>query len=495
MGIIQRQTLKNNLVAFVGVGVGMVSRFFIYPQDSDLGGYSDAVLNAALLMVPFITLGSTTVMVRYLSYLEGDDEKMGANQLLARSLAVTTAVLAFLALANWLGEDLLNSLFTRGALSDSRWIILGVAAALVYAGVLTSHLVNFKRIAVPVIFNNLLIKIGVPLVFLFVLAGTVKQEDYGFWLIIVYALAAVGLVAYAFSLGTIKFTWGKLALPEPQRRQMYSLALFSIFGAIGSRLSMYIDTLSINSILGNVDTNVYSLAKFVIGVIIIPSMAINSITAPIVANAWRERDMTHLSFLYKESATVLYAFGALIFTGAVVCLPVLYGLIPKLEPYQLGYASVFFLGGGQLIDLMTSINGNLIGMTDHFRWNVVFILLLGVFNAVLNYVFIAIMGYGITGAAMATAISLVLYNIAKVGLVYWKMEMHPFSISLLYTTLIMFLAGGAAFALPEVTSKLVNLLLRGGTVVAVFLCYLRFTFGVPAARRLLTQGFKAAFKQ
>lgn len=495
MGIIQRQTIKNNLIAFIGVGVGMVSRFVIYPQDKDLAGYSDAVLGAALLLAPFIVFGSTAVMVRYLSYLEIDDEKTGASQLLVRSLAVITTALAVLALANWLGEDLLNRLFARGVLNNSRWIILGVAAAMVYAEALTSHLINFKRIAIPVVFNSVLIKIGVPIVFLLVLTGTFDTGDYGLWLIGIYALAVFGLVIYAHGLGTIKLVWGKLALPEPRRRQMYSLALFSVFGVIGSRLSMYIDTLSINVFLGNVDTNVYTLAKFVVGVIIIPSIAVNSITAPVVADAWRKKDMDRLGFLYRESATVLYAFGAVILTGAVVCLPIVYGIVPKFEAYRLGYVSVLFLGGGQLIDLMTSINGNLIGMTDYFRWNVVLILLLGAFNGILNYIFIIVFGYGITGAAIATAISLVLYNVTKVGLVYWKMGIHPFSTSLVYSTIVMLVAGGAAFALPEFQPGYVNLLLRGVVVVIIFFLYLRFTSGVPAARRLLTQGIKATFEQ
>ena len=495
MGIIKRQAIKNNLIAFVGVGIGLVSRFIIYPQDKALGGYSDAIIGAALLLVPFIRFGSTIVMVRFLPYLETGDKKTGANQLLARGLAVMTTGLITVALANWLGEDWLNRMFPRGVLHDSRWVILGVTAALVYAEALTSHLVNFNRIAVPVIFNNILIKVGVPVIFLLVISGIFNVGNYGLLLIGVYALAVVGLLVYAYGLGVLKGIWGKLALSEKQKRQMYIVTLFSVFGEIGARLSVYIDTLSINTYLGNVDTNVYTLAKFVVGVIVIPSAAITAITAPIVTKAWREKDMDHLRFLYRESSMVLYVIGATILTGAVVCLPVLYDLIPKFDAYRAGYLCVLLLGCGQLLDLMTSINGSLIGMTDYFRWNIVFVLSLGVLNGILNYVFIEILGYGITGAAVATALSLALYNGAKVGLVYWKMRMHPFSMSLLYSTLVMLLAGGAAFSLPDFSSDYVNLFLRGSVVVVIFILYLRFTSAVPAARRLLTQGVAAAFRQ
>ncbi len=493
MGLVQRQVLKNNLIAFVGVGVGALSNVWVYPLDPAARGYIDGVLSVALLLVPLLLLGTETVTLRYFSYLEGPDDRSRAGQLLTRSLVVVSLAVLVLAATNLLFGGALNDLFARGALRTSRWQIIGCTAALAYAGVLTAHLINFRRIAVPVFFNNLLIKLLVPAIFVYAIYYGAQVTDLGWLLVGVYVLAGVGLLAYAISLGTVKLLWGRLKLPDRQRKQIYSLALFSIFSTIGSRLSVHIDTVSINVLLGDFDTGIYTLAKFTVGVILLPSAAVNSITAPIVADAWRRNDLASLEVLYRQSSTVLYAFGGVILVGTLVCLPYLYELTPSLGRYRAGYLAVLLLGTAQLVDLLTGINGNLIAMTDYFRWNVAFILFLGLVNAVMNYVFIAGFGMGFTGAAVATAISLIVYNLVKLGFVWWKLGLHPFSMSTLYTTGVIVGVGAAAYLLPELRAPTLNILLKGGVVLVLFLLYFRFTHGVPPVRRLLSQGLQAAF--
>ena len=490
MGVIQRQTIKNNLASLIGVAIGAASQLLIYPLDVALKGHIDGIVSFATLLAPLLLLGTPSVMVRYLPYLK-NDEVAGAGQLLLRSLVITTAMLLLVVLLNGLLGDRLA--VGQGVLEHSRWAIIGVTAALAYAGVLTAHLVNFQRIAVPVLFNNLLIKVGAPLLVLTAVYGYLSDRAVDSWLVALYGLAVGGLIAYAWRIRKLRLGWGRLQLEGVRLRQLYSLALYSIFGSLGARLSSQLDTVSINTLLGDVDTGIYAIAKYVMGVIIIPTVAINAITSPIVARAWRERDMAHLGFLYRETAQVLFAVGGLIYVGAVVCLPYVYGLTEGLEAYRTGYAAVLFLGGAQLFDLLTSINGNLIGMTDYYRWNVVLVLILGVLNVFLNYLFIAVLGYGMTGAAISTMVSLLLYNLLKVAFVYWKMRLQPLTPSLLYTALVLAACGFVGWYLPLDARMSVQVVVRGALIVLLFLAYLRFTPGVPALRRLLTNGVGKMF--
>ncbi|MCP9236755.1 lipopolysaccharide biosynthesis protein [Lewinella sp. JB7] len=491
MGIIRRQTIKNNAVSLLGVAIGAVSQLLIYPLDVELKGHIDGIVSFATLLVPLLLLGTPAVMVRYLPYLRGENEVRNAGQLLTRSLVVSTlALLVIVALNLLLGDRLAVG---RGVLENSRWTIIGISATLVYAGIFTSHLINFQRIALPVIFNNLLIKVGAPVLVLAAVYGYLSDRQVDGWLVVLYGSSALGLLLYAWRLGVLHLGWGSLDLDGVRVRELYGLAVYSVFGAIGSRLAAQLDTVSINTFLGDVDTGIYAIAKYVMNVIIIPTVAINAITSPIVARAWRERDLSHLGFLYRESAMVLYAVGGLIYVGAVVCMPYVYNLTDGLEAYRIGYASVLLLGGAQLFDLMTSINGNLIGMTDYYRWNVILVLILGVLNVFLNYLFIAVLGYGMTGAALSTLVSLLLYNILKVGFVYWKMRLQPLTMSLLYTTLVLVGCGLAAWFLPLNARSSVQVIVRGSLVCLLFFGYLRFTNGVPALRRLLTNGVGKMF--
>lgn len=498
MGIIQRQAIKNNIVSALAVMVGVVSTLKVYPNDEALQGYIVAIASWALLLVPFVSLGTTAVMVRFLPSLEGDRVE-AAGQLFTRAAVVMTSVLLMLAVVNGLaGETIIGWLQTfgvaNGVLADNRWTILGVLAALSYGGLITTHLVNFKRIALPVIFNNLLVKVATPLLFLIIFYELADRQWLNPGIVAVYTLALFGLVAYAAYLGVLRLRWGKLRLKGIDKSDLYRLAAYSVFGAIGGRLSIYIDAITVNDVLGESETGIYAFSAFVVSVIVIPNMAINSITSPIVAEAWKEKDIPQLGFLYRETSLVLFALGGLIYAGALICLPHVYEWTDNLGKYTVGYYVVVFLGAAKLFDLLTSINGNLIGMTDYYRWNVVFILVLGLLNVFLNYTFIAVWEMGITGAAVATMLASMLYNVLKVVLIQWKMGLQPLVVGHLYTAMALCVFGLCAWFIPVPVNPFLAVLVKGSVLTLPFLAFLRYTNSVPPMRRLFQEGLNGVFK-
>ncbi len=497
MGIIQRQTLKNNVLAYLAVAVGAYAQVKVYPLDLELKGHADGLLKIALLLFPLFTLGMSVVMVRFLPYLRGDREQTAA-QLLSRGLAVVTAGLALLALFNLFAGDLIVAALQRGGwklgkLVHYRWTIFGLLAAMVYASVLTAHLTNFKRIAIPVLFNNLLLKLGLLVIFLFAIYGYYDRPGFTTGLVVLYFLTSLGLIAYATYLGVFRLRWGRLPLEEKNLRDMVSLATFGIFGSIGSVLATHLDTIFINTLINDEMTGVYSFGVFVASVIAIPFKAVNAIASPIVAEHWKKKEIPELRFLYQESAMVLFAAGGFIYAGMVVCIPYLYQLTERPDELALGYYALVLLGAGQLFDQLTSINGTLISYTDYYRWNIVFLLGMGGINAILTYQAIAVYDLGLTGAALATMLSLCLYNLAKGIFIYWKMEIHPLSSSLLFTGLVLTAAGLLAWSIPGPQGAVLNILLRGSIITLPFLAFLRFTNGVPPLRRMLRKGVKAMF--
>lgn len=497
MGIIQRQTFKNNILAYASVIIGAVASIWIYPDDLALKGYADALLKWALICVPFVALGTSTVSIRIFPYLRGEPKYVG-GQLLLRSLTVVTIALSLLSFVNFFcGESIVAFFVARsyevGKLETSRWEIISLLAALVYASVLTAHLVNFKRIAIPVVFNNLLMKIGLPSLMLLVTYGYLSTSGFSSGLLILYWLGVLGLLIYAIVIGVFKLKWGEFNLEGKNMSEVYSLAAFSVFSSIGSVLATHLDTVAVNSLIGDTETGVYGFAVFCTMVIAIPYRAVNAIAAPIVSRTWKERDVPQLAFLYRESSSVLFAVGALIYSGTLVCLPFVYQVTEKTGQYAVGFTSVVLLGLGQLFDQVASINSVLIAYSDYFRWNVVFILFMGVLNVILNYYFIGTLELGISGAAAATAISLLLFNLVKGLFIYWKMNIHPFSSSALWTIAVMIPSLAIAHFLPLPEGVLLNILIRGGLIVVAFYLYFRYTNGVPAINRMLKDGVKSMF--
>jgi O-antigen/teichoic acid export membrane protein len=77
---------------------------------------------------------------------------------------------------------------------------------------------------------------------------------------------------------------------------------------------------------------------------------------------------------------------------------------------------------GRLINIVSGSVGYLMNMTGYQKEYNYIMIISAVINIVLNYFLIPI--YGIEGAAMASAISMVLWNIASVVFVKIKMKIY-----------------------------------------------------------------------
>jgi O-antigen/teichoic acid export membrane protein len=494
MGVIQRQVFKNNIVALISIGVGAISQIYIYTLDLETKGYADALLKWARLLSPFFLLGTASVMIRFLPYIEKPKE-VAAASLFTRALLVVTMALAVPTIGlllfgkaplEWLDEHWVS----LGYLAEQPWPILGLLACFCYALVLTTNLVNYHRIAVPVLFNSLLPKLGLPLLILMVVYLNFNRFDFTVGLVVLYFLTILGLYIYTVVLKKHSMTLAPLGLSRPLRKQLYALAGFSILGSIGTVFSTHIDVVFVNTYLGDKPTAVYGFAVFASAIMFIPNQAINSITGPIVAEAWKERKLDKISYLYRESAKVLFAVGGYIYVGGLLCMPFLFELTPKTGELRGAFLVFVLLGGAQLVDLLTSINGTIISNSDYFRWNMVFVVVLGVFNLGLNYLFVVSYDLGIMGAALATLVSLLVYNFLKVMFVQYRFKTNPFSGSLLFSAAALLLIYLIVDLVPPLSlaSPIFDILLRGGLTTLLFFAYVRYTNGVPQLKQFLKTG-------
>ena len=497
MGVVRRQTIKNNLLSYFGVAIGVVSQLYIYPLSLETKGLADGLIRFATLLYPFFTLGVGAVMVRFLPYMRAERSVATARLLTQALRIVSVAVLGLLVVGGFFGEPLINWVtaadYHLGMLESHRWSVLLVTTCLVYAGVFTTNLINYRRIAVPVVFNNLLLKVSLPLLVLAVTYRFITLQQYLLGIIGTYLLIVGGLIIYSQAIGALKFDSGPLLLKGKTFSDMTSTAGYALFGLLGSSLVTNMDVVMVNTFLNNVETAIYSFCLFAAGVMAIPYAAVNTITAPTVAERWQSGDRAGLGRLYRDSSIALSAVGALVIAGLAVCLPYLYLITENMAQHAPGYWPTLIVAGAIFADQVTGINSTLINYTDYYRWHIVFVLLAGVLNFVLNYYFLVVLQAGITGAAAATMTSLVLYNLAKSVFVWLRIGIQPLSRDHISILVVFFLLGLAAFALPPLGSVWVELLIRGSLIAGGGFLVFRFTSASVFLQRALKEGLRSVF--
>ena len=218
--------------------------------------------------------------------------------------------------------------------------------------------------------------------------------------------------------------------------------------------------------LGYTLTGSYILPMTMAAVLDIPNQAINSISAPIISKAWSEGNLPMIKTIYKKASLNLLIIGSLIIMCGWFCFDQLASISSNPDAF-LGTKMVFLvLGITKLIDLGTSVNSLVIAYSDNYKYNLIFVLILGVVNVILNIAFIP--KYGIIGAAYATFVSMTLFNIMKLTFIYLRFRIHPFSNEMVKLALLVLIISLLTYLLPFSSLPILNIAYISGIIAATF---------------------------
>ena len=112
----------------------------------------------------------------------------------------------------------------------------------------------------------------------------------------------------------------------------------------------------------------------------------------------------------------------------------------------------------------------------------------------LNFYFIKNPNLELFGVAIATAISLTLFNIAKIIFNYIKFGVFPLTIEMIYALIIGTLGITVAVILPEFKSSFLNLLYKPGIVLLMFFIGNYFLKIFPLEEYINRNFLKSLFK-
>jgi O-antigen/teichoic acid export membrane protein len=169
------------------------------------------------------------------------------------------------------------------------------------------------------------------------------------------------------------------------------------------------------------DAGVYALVFNVTSVVVLPRIAVNTRFAPMVAELFVQRDQTGLQELITKAASWT------LIGAACIALPLFFLAQPILAWFGPGFqaavlpmrvllvSQVIAAGAGSQIFLMT--------MTGQERSAAVVVVLAALGNFLLTMPLVHL--YGLTGAAVANAITLLVWNVVMATLIYKKLGAVP----------------------------------------------------------------------
>ncbi len=467
MGIIQRQGLKKSLVQYVGVLIGAFSTFFIFPLAVPQYGLLRFLLATATLILPLVNLGTNTGILRF--FPEFRDPEKGHQGFLSLLFLVIGFGFVWVCLLAWIGKPWIMQYYAdRDPLLRQNLVyVLPLSFLIALTYMLTIYTSNFLRVVVPTVLHELVLKLSIPGLILLYVYGLADERQLVYGLLLVYLFIVLSLSFYLYRLDPPSFSRPRFDFLHAERlKRIANYSLFGFLGSIGSLLAFQIDTFMVGSLSGMYATGIYSLALFIAGTIDIPMRSLQSITAPIVADAWQRRDLDKIAGLYRKTSLILLVAGCGLLALIWINLEDLAEFLPKGKVFREGRYVILLLGVAKISDLATSINNPIINFSRYYRFNLYAVLFLGLSNVLLNLWLIP--RYQIVGAALASACSLFAFNALKAGFIYYRFEMQPFTAASL-RVLFFALAGlGFVYALPELAAPLPNMLFRSACFALIF---------------------------
>ncbi len=488
MGIIKRQSIKRSIVSYVGTLIGVVSTIFIYPLDKEAYGFIQFLIGVATFLWPFASFGGTVPAIRFFRNFRDEEDNHG---FLGFLLIWLTIGLSLFGLFGFFFKDYLFDLlaflnFKESYFSDNILAIFLLCILIILIQLMINYTSNFNRIVIPNALFNLGIKLGVPALVLSSYYGWLSDEMLKWLLPAIYLLILVGLIIYLHTLGGVNLKVNFRFINRPLLKEMLNYAFFGLLGSIGTVFAFSIDTIMVAPLTDYGEGGLYNIALFIGNAIAIPLAAINGIAAPIISQAWGKDDRKEIAQIYNRSSVLLYTSGIFILVLVWLSLGDVFRLSSRYDELVAGQYVVLLIGLARVIDMTTGVNGSIIGYSRYYRFNLLALLVLSFSNVFINYALIPV--YGITGAAIATAISIVLFNLIKFVFIWITFGMQPIRWSYLIVLGLAALAYFLPDQLPSTGIPLVNIVINSVLAALIFVGPLLHFKLVPDINEALSEG-------
>jgi O-antigen/teichoic acid export membrane protein len=298
------------------------------------------------------------------------------------------------------------------------------------------------------------------------------------------AICMKGLLLFFFLLknGEIGFRPSLSFIDRKLKKEMQNVAVYSILAGLGTIFAFNIDKIAVNQMLDLSNTGVYTIAFYFGTLVVIPSRPLLKISGTLIADAWKQNDLTQIKSIYEKSCINQFIIGSFLFLGIWANIDNI--LIILGEDYAQSKWVIFFIGLGYLIDMLTGANAQIIAYSRFYRVALLFIVILIVLVIALLYFLIPI--WGITGAGIAVASALFLNNLMRFLFLFQTYKLQPFNLS--YLLVAAFFAGiyFLQILIPQ-QPLMLDLLIRGGLIV---ITTATFVVLVPVSADIKSMGLK-----
>ncbi|MCA1756221.1 MAG: oligosaccharide flippase family protein [Bacteroidales bacterium] len=425
MGLIGQQTIKGTFYSYLGVVIGFINLAILSPVIFTAGeiGVTQVMMAMATIVAQLGGLGFSNVTNRLFPWFR--DRESGHNGFLSLGLLITAAgfLVTAIVLIFWLPDFEEANREKSELLSDYAYYIPVLVGMIMFFTLLD----NFCKVLFNAVIGTFLrevvlrvINLGLILMFHF---GIIGFSGYVSGFVLSQAIPAVIIIIYLAGRGEFRLTGFASFIDRKLIREIITLSGYGVIAGLSGIAITNIDKYMVNSYLGLSEVGIYSIAVYFATLILIPARVMGKISVPVVAEAWKRNDKQSINIIYRKSSINQYLIGLLVFLGIVCNMHNIFKILPS--EYMQGQYVIILFGLTNLLNVSSGISQYILSTSELYRYTAFMMLLLIVLVLATNILLIPV--YGITGAAIASLLSMFVFNGVMVGILYAKFRLWPYT--------------------------------------------------------------------
>ncbi len=468
MGVVIRQSFKATVVSYAGACIGALLVVFIYPMSltPEQIGLTRVLTEASLFFSSFALLGTNSMAIKFFPYFKNDAKKNNGFTFIITFFPLIGFII-FIAIFLLFKSGIISMFEAKsGLFTQYIMFIIPLTFFWMYTTIYETYSSLLQRIVFPKLIKEILLRILTIMIIALFYLKFISLNQFVFLFVSIYGIAALLIIIYVNSIQKISYKPDFGFLKTPLRKEIILFMLFMIVAGIGSNIANRIDVFMLSQQVSLSATGIFTIAFFIASFIELPSRAIFQMTTPFASEALKNSDMALVGSLYKRVAINQLVISGMIFLLIWINADNIFKIMPNGHVYESGKYVILFIGLAKVFDAATGINATILAYSKYYYYYFFFIFFLAAITIINNLIFIPL--YGIVGSAIATAISIFLYNAIAVLFVKLKLQIQPFSLNTLKALFIIFLVLLLNFVIPHFTNAYLDGFIRSFVFTAFF---------------------------
>ncbi len=449
MGIVFRQSVKTSLVLFLGAMLGAIilwlSTRYIPKQEY---GFTKSMTNWAVMLSTFAPIGLNSTLAVFIHRYNNDHVKR--KLLLTICFAIPLVITALIAILYLLvPEWVIHHFQPEDALlmrTYYSWLPIYILF-LVYMTMFDQYLCSQMKVAVSYFMKEVLLRILNILFILLFVFNIISFHTLVMASILIYSAPLFMYVVLAFNTKGFGFTTNLSGFSTAEYKEVAHFSWYHFLLYISIMLLNSMDALLIPFYdhKGFATLAVYVVAVYFISLAYMPSKAFTQASFAAFAKAFNNESLGEAKDIFIRSSINLLI--PTVGIALIICcnLENVVSIIGSGKNYS-GLIPVFIvLLMGMLVNVANGMTDQVLSITNYYKFN--FYVSLIISAILFGLIRFLVPRYGIFGAACASSLAMILYNITKFLFVWKKLDMQAFSANTLKTLIcgLPALAGGYFF--------------------------------------------------